>query len=345
MMVCVCVSRFCKISRGQGWVPRDVFGTWGSSRGSILTEQKCIDTCKSQRQCAAFYFTTSRTPRCWLLSTPDSYSPSYEPESATHRALVRVNNCSEAETGLNISIPEAQYLQGEFSVTNMHHHEPTYFRAGPNVERQLVLARGPDVQSTNHECEQLLTAIKKISVHCCIMRCFLLTPSMGRDSAGSYGFLTLFYTTTPCLQLELVSYSVWWDVSKLVSQFVWWSVLKEACLLACVVSNLSTSLAPLISLWWHAGMASNCSCPSVFFLSDVSILGRSLSYRRFGNSGRQGGLQTRFLIRLYFLGSAVKDVLSTTSGHSSGLLGSSCTPTHPIMRMKSPATRPSSLGK
>ena len=70
--------------------------------------------------------------------------------------LVRLNNCSEQDASLNLTVPKAQYLQGEFSVMNIYHDMPSYSRPGENPRRQLVLSRRENVQRIPTSCAKWL---------------------------------------------------------------------------------------------------------------------------------------------------------------------------------------------
>lgn len=76
------------------------------------------------------------------------------------QVLVRLNNCSEQDASLNLTVPGAQYLQGEFGVMNFYQNDASYSRAGSLPERQLVLGRRPNVQRIPESCAKLLDGIR-----------------------------------------------------------------------------------------------------------------------------------------------------------------------------------------
>lgn len=76
------------------------------------------------------------------------------------QVLVRLNNCSEQDASLNLAVPGAQYLQGEFGVMNFYQNDASYSRAGSLPERQLVLGRRASVQRIPESCAKLLDRAK-----------------------------------------------------------------------------------------------------------------------------------------------------------------------------------------
>ncbi|CAK9001676.1 unnamed protein product [Durusdinium trenchii] len=129
------------------WVPRHISSVTlvddypDHPDSSDMEEAKCIQICRARMDCAA--------ARVWfshcLIIASHLNNPRPDPDGGG-MYLVRLNNCSEQTSELNITVPGAQYLQGTFSAMNVYHGEASYSRAGFNPERQLLLVRKANVQ-------------------------------------------------------------------------------------------------------------------------------------------------------------------------------------------------------
>ena len=122
-----------------------------------MEEAKCIQICRARMDCAA--------ARVWfshcLIIASHLNNPRPDPDGGG-MYLVRLNNCSEQTSELNITVPGAQYLQGTFSAMNVYHGEASYSRAGFNPERQLLLVRKANVQQAISDfCAESLGGMKE----------------------------------------------------------------------------------------------------------------------------------------------------------------------------------------
>ncbi|CAK9096216.1 unnamed protein product [Durusdinium trenchii] len=126
------------------WVPRNISGSFRWQKVTASGEGLCLQQCRLREDCAAIIFSAGT---CELMVSDGNES--FVPEAL---ALVRLNNCSEQDASLNLTVPDAQYLQGEFSVMNVYHDTASYSRPGSNPKRQLLLSRTENVQQIPTSC-------------------------------------------------------------------------------------------------------------------------------------------------------------------------------------------------
>ncbi|CAK9116540.1 unnamed protein product [Durusdinium trenchii] len=108
-----------------------------------VQEPHCLQTCRLRDDCAAVQYKED-TCRFMVSDGKETFLDG--------QVLVRLNNCSEQDASLNLTVPGAQYLQGEFGVMNFYQNDASYSRAGSLPERQLVLGRRPNVQRIPESC-------------------------------------------------------------------------------------------------------------------------------------------------------------------------------------------------
>ena len=97
-----------------------------------LDESSCLAACRKVEDCAAVVYDKA----CFLL-----VSNGTEVLPPTKSAMLRLDNCSEDETSLQLEVPQATYVKGKFDPSNVYKSDVSYIRSGNTVERQLVLAR------------------------------------------------------------------------------------------------------------------------------------------------------------------------------------------------------------
>lgn len=97
----------------------------------------CFVKCRKMPDCAAVNYQNNT---CMLLVASNI---SNETEEIAHNvsAMVRLENCSEDETSLELLAPQAGYVQGTFQPSNVYKSDVSYARSGNTVERQLVFVR------------------------------------------------------------------------------------------------------------------------------------------------------------------------------------------------------------
>eukprot|EP00913_Durusdinium_trenchii_P034744 g32502.t1 len=135
------------------WVPSNISGTFRWNETRNVKEAQCLQECRLADDCAAVLYEAGI---CKILVSDGAA------EKVESQVLVRLNNCSEMETSLNLTISAAEYLQGEFSVLNVFQDETnlafqsnllvSYSRPGTNPQRQLVLVRREVVERAPVSC-------------------------------------------------------------------------------------------------------------------------------------------------------------------------------------------------
>ncbi|CAK9000608.1 unnamed protein product [Durusdinium trenchii] len=75
-----------------------------------------------------------------------------KPSALHSEVLLRLNNCSDQDAALNVTLPGAQYLEGEFSVMSIFKSNASYSRPGTNPQRQLLLSRRENVERVPESC-------------------------------------------------------------------------------------------------------------------------------------------------------------------------------------------------
>ena len=109
------------------------------SRWSKLDLKKhtsCYAECRKQSDCAAVY---QHKTTCMLLLANNTKET--EDKSENISAMIRLDNCSEDESSLELVVPQAGYVHGQFQPSNVYKTDVSYARGGDTIERQLVLAR------------------------------------------------------------------------------------------------------------------------------------------------------------------------------------------------------------
>ena len=80
-----------------------------------------------------------------------------KPSALHSEVLLRLNNCSDQDAALNVTLPGAQYLEGEFSVMSIFKGKASYSRPGTNPQRQLLLSRSENVERVPESCAKPLS--------------------------------------------------------------------------------------------------------------------------------------------------------------------------------------------
>lgn len=146
-------------------MPRNISGSFRWQKVTASGEGLCLQQCRLREDCAAIIFSAGT---CELMVSDGNES--FVPEAL---ALVRLNNCSEQDASLNLTVPDAQYLQGEFSVMNVYHDTASYSRPGSNPKRQLLLSRTENVQQIPTSCAKPLGLCKTSYIGVLNLRCLL----------------------------------------------------------------------------------------------------------------------------------------------------------------------------
>ncbi|CAK9010740.1 unnamed protein product [Durusdinium trenchii] len=125
------------------WVPSNISGTFQWKETPNVQEAKCLQECRLRDDCAAIQY-DNKSCRVMVGDGNQSFVDS--------QVLVRLNNCSEEDAGLNLFVPGAGYLEGEFSVMTAYHGASSYSRPGSNPDRQLLLGRRENVERVPASC-------------------------------------------------------------------------------------------------------------------------------------------------------------------------------------------------
>ncbi|CAK9105872.1 unnamed protein product [Durusdinium trenchii] len=122
------------------WSPAEISsqGLWLDAGRLSLSE--CKQQCRQQAECAAV---SHGENICFIQTTNGSA------QKAPGPCLLRLKNCTEETAILDLSAPDAKYLQGQFKPSGAHadHEVKAYSRSGLTVERELILARQKFVHS------------------------------------------------------------------------------------------------------------------------------------------------------------------------------------------------------
>ena len=109
------------------WVPTAVSGHFGLKE---LSQKSCLAVCRERADCAGVHMENGKCKAIVSDGTPEAF---------TGELLLRLNNCSEEETQLNLTAEGAKYVEGLFSPSNVFKDQVSFSRAGPTPERQLHL--------------------------------------------------------------------------------------------------------------------------------------------------------------------------------------------------------------
>ena len=95
------------------WVPSKLqnAGLWQSIQNQ--SQASCLRQCRLHAACGA---AQQNNQTCYLMV------PEGQPQKL-ESALVRLDNCSEGYSSLNLSVPGAWYVQGQFTPSNSYQHE------------------------------------------------------------------------------------------------------------------------------------------------------------------------------------------------------------------------------
>ena len=116
-----------KIVDDMCWVPTSVSGQF---RWKELPHTSCLAMCRKRADCAGIH---ENGKKCKAVVSDG------KPEAFTGQLLLRLDNCSEEDTQLNLTVKGAKYVEGIFSPSNVFKDKVSFSRAGPTPELQLHL--------------------------------------------------------------------------------------------------------------------------------------------------------------------------------------------------------------
>ncbi|CAK9023227.1 Uncharacterized protein SCF082_LOCUS16131 [Durusdinium trenchii] len=128
------------------WVPGPISLPALWQKLDAQTGPLCLSSCRMRDDCAAVHFNDT----CYVMVSDGQFL------NLTGNALVRLSNCSEEVSALNLSVPGAAYVDGQFTVSNSYKDQVSYSRAGSTPGRQLDLVQGSFVEADSY-CRCLST--------------------------------------------------------------------------------------------------------------------------------------------------------------------------------------------
>ena len=127
----------------QGWALSNISGTFRWNTAPKAQQSLCLQSCRLRDDCAAVQY---KNGACNLMVSDG------KPSALHSEVLLRLNNCSDQDAALNVTLPGAQYLEGEFSVMSIFKSNASYSRPGTNPQRQLLLSRRENVERVPESC-------------------------------------------------------------------------------------------------------------------------------------------------------------------------------------------------
>ncbi|CAE7213892.1 unnamed protein product [Symbiodinium sp. CCMP2592] len=124
------------------WVPTNISGWFGWK--DLPSKSACLALCREGADCAAVQI-GSGTCRAVVSDG--------EKEPFSQQVLMRLENCSEEDTELNLTVKGAWYVQGACASSNVFQDRVSYSRAGATPELQIHLVQQEFVVANPKACE------------------------------------------------------------------------------------------------------------------------------------------------------------------------------------------------